>query len=793
MMANRRQKGGRAFPLAIGALAAAAQLSAACVRPAWGHANARGTDPPQGARLTVLPPSIRLWFDEAVVPEVSTLRLLDRAGKAVQEGPLKFTDSERKAAEFALGRIEPGAYTVAWKVLSAVDGHVTRGAFAFANVPPGFEGAVGMLAAPEATSPGQRAWIWALRSFRVAAVWAHLLALLAITGLVVVWLGVVRPAAASGAPLGALPPGLIPLISRGALVSLAGGVLSLQLEWLQVSEAPAAQTLQLLLFFPAIPVALGTWSSIATFIRLALLTGIASLAMRLKEDDLIALPGVLILSVSSLASVAVASHVAAAGGLWWAVPDFVHLSAAALWTGGLILLARLASIPMGDSASGLARIPLREAMRRFTPWAAASVVLLVLTGSLGALVQVPAWAALWRTLYGGTLTTKVLLLLPLLGLALLNTLWCRGKLVNGGSGARGQGPVGARVWAWGKRRFGRSDWAVRGEVALAGVALLCAAALTQLPPPKDAAYGPSPPITLEARADGLTLAITITSPGGLLAPSRAALSVLDAQGQPPPDARVILRPETMEEEVRIQPVTATARGDGWYDAEIFFSMRGRWDLLAIVRRKGQEDALARFALMLSDSGFSRIDPDAPRTTRLSLSAAWAGQATRRQVLIGAGLALGSCVLAGIGAWRRRWAEVGMAFGLLVVAWLYLWPALAVDTTPATLRRNPMAADSKSLEAGRALFSENCAICHGARGRPSPLDLAPTLAMYAVNLDLTADHMAQHTDGDLFWWLARGIPGTPMPAYGEGLNDEERWHLVNYIRSLRQRAQLRTQD
>jgi mono/diheme cytochrome c family protein len=66
-------------------------------------------------------------------------------------------------------------------------------------------------------------------------------------------------------------------------------------------------------------------------------------------------------------------------------------------------------------------------------------------------------------------------------------------------------------------------------------------------------------------------------------------------------------------------------------------------------------------------------------------------------------------------------------------------------------------------------------------------------MYAVNLDLTADHMAQHTDGDLFWWLARGIPGTPMPAYGESLNDEERWHLVNYIRSLRKRTGLRAQD
>jgi copper transport protein len=792
-MASKRQEGGHTSILVIGALVAAAHLSVACARPAWAHANARGTDPPQGARLTVLLPSIRLWFDEAVVPEVSTLRLLDRAGKVVQEGPLKFTDPERKAAEFPLEKIEPGAYTVAWKVLSAVDGHVTRGAFAFANVPPGFEGTVGALAAPEATGPGQLARIWALRSLRVAAVWAHLLALLAITGLPVMWLAVLRPAAATGTPLGALPPGLIPLISRGALVSLAGGVLSLQLEWLQVSEAPAAQTLQLLLFFPAIPVALGTWSSIATFIRLALLTGVAALATRLREDDLIALPGVLVLSVSSLASVAVASHVAAAGGLWWAVPDFVHLCAAALWTGGLILLARLASTPAGDGASGLAGIPLREAMRRFTPWAATSVVLLVLTGSLAALVQVPAWAALWRTLYGATLSIKVLLLLPLLGLGLLNTLWCRRRLVNGGPGGEGRGAVGAQVWAWGERRFGRSDWAVRGEAALAGIALLCAAALTQLPPPKDAAYGPPPPITLEARADGLTLALTITSPGGLLAPSRAALSVLDAQGQPPPDARVILRAETMEEEVRVPTVTATARGDGWYDAELFFSMRGRWDLLAIVRRKGQEDAVARFALMLSDAGISRIDPDAPRTTRLSLSAAWAGRATRRQVLIGAGLALGSCVLAGIGAWRRRWAEVGMAFGLLVVAWFYLWPALAVDTTPATLRRNPIVADSKSLEAGRALFSENCAICHGARGRPSPLELAPTLAMYAVNLDLTADHMAQHTDGDLFWWLARGIAGTPMPAYGESLNDEERWHLVNYIRSLRERRGLRTQD
>ena len=121
---------------------------------AWGHAVLRGTDPPVGSHLTALPASIRLWFDEAVVPEVSTLRLLDRSGKAIKETALRLTDPERKAAVFDPGKLEPGAYTVAWKVLSAVDGHVTRGVFAFAYVPPGFEGIVGTLGSPAAASPG---------------------------------------------------------------------------------------------------------------------------------------------------------------------------------------------------------------------------------------------------------------------------------------------------------------------------------------------------------------------------------------------------------------------------------------------------------------------------------------------------------------------------------------------------------------------------------------------------------------------------------------------------------------
>ena len=32
-------------------------------------------------------------------------------------------------------------------------------------------------------------------------------------------------------------------------------------------------------------------------------------------------------------------------------------------------------------------------------------------------------------------------------------------------------------------------------------------------------------------------------------------------------------------------------------------------------------------------------------------------------------------------------------------------------------------------------------------------------------DLTARHTADHTAGDLYWWLTHGIATGPMPAFG----------------------------
>jgi mono/diheme cytochrome c family protein len=83
--------------------------------------------------------------------------------------------------------------------------------------------------------------------------------------------------------------------------------------------------------------------------------------------------------------------------------------------------------------------------------------------------------------------------------------------------------------------------------------------------------------------------------------------------------------------------------------------------------------------------------------------------------------------------------------------------------------------------GEALFQTHCAICHGREGRgdgPSAAGLNPQPA------DLTATHVDDHTDGDIFWWLTYGIAGTAMPSFEQTLSEIERWELIHFIRSLR---------
>ena len=88
-------------------------------------------------------------------------------------------------------------------------------------------------------------------------------------------------------------------------------------------------------------------------------------------------------------------------------------------------------------------------------------------------------------------------------------------------------------------------------------------------------------------------------------------------------------------------------------------------------------------------------------------------------------------------------------------------------------RNPLAGDAQAIELGRVQFRMSCAGCHGLHatgGRNGP--------------DLTRGTFAAgDTDADLFHVISNGVPGSEMPAFGARMEDEQRWRLVSYVRSL----------
>jgi len=100
-------------------------------------------------------------------------------------------------------------------------------------------------------------------------------------------------------------------------------------------------------------------------------------------------------------------------------------------------------------------------------------------------------------------------------------------------------------------------------------------------------------------------------------------------------------------------------------------------------------------------------------------------------------------------------------------------------------KNPVPSTPESIAKGKELYLErtkgNCVFCHGETGAGNEANLARLRRKPA---DLTnKERMTAMTDGELFWKISKGIKGI-MPAGENRMKDpEERWHVVNYVRTL----------
>ena len=95
--------------------------------------------------------------------------------------------------------------------------------------------------------------------------------------------------------------------------------------------------------------------------------------------------------------------------------------------------------------------------------------------------------------------------------------------------------------------------------------------------------------------------------------------------------------------------------------------------------------------------------------------------------------------------------------------------------------NPIKASSESLARGKNLFEVNCATCHGLNGNgngPAALGIAtfPRQLWAWYNTDSS-------TDGYLYWFVTNGR--NEMPPWGLVMSENERWDVINYIKTLKQ--------
>ena len=172
----------------------------------------------------------------------------------------------------------------------------------------------------------------------------------------------------------------------------------------------------------------------------------------------------------------------------------------------------------------------------------------------------------------------------------------------------------------------------------------------------------------------------------------------------------------------------------------------------------------------------------PFTIRLSLSALEGRAADATRALIGSQIAVIGLVALIAGLAMRAWrlplaavalAAVGAGVGLAI-------PPLSIDAYPTTYLRPSVPYQASAITAGAALYQSHCAGCHGPRGAGDGPD-GRTLPRSPA--DLRAPHTAQHTAGDLFWWISHGIPGSGMPGFGSQLTEDQRWELINFLRAL----------
>lgn len=752
-------------------LGAAAFFAREPSAPADAHALLVRADPPVNSQLREPPSELTLYFSEPLERRFSSVRVTDQNGNRVEQA-VEFDDADKALMRVSLAELSPGYITVDWETVSSVDGHRITGSYpitilnqdgSLAAQPPA--GASSTVAGDEA-DPG-----------RVVAKAVLLIAASLVVG-ALAFLAFVTPNTPENVR-GAFEGRILWLLTMSFVVLVVAGFADLALQAVDI-DTTISQTLKtqwgerwlwrhLVLIQPALLLPI-MWRNQGA--RRALAFG-----------SLVGLAAYFGIASSS-------SHAAAGGGSFWAAgSDFVHLLAASVWIGMLVVLAVYFAWTRGH-LSGQERFEAQaQALRRFSLAAVFSVALLLLTGVVNAVIEVGALGDLFDTGYGQVLLLKLFLLIPLLAIGLRNAYLLRPQLVQ---------ETAERTSEQRREFIGELETelnkTVRWEVAFAVLVLAVVALLVQLTPTRGRVDTPAQGETYVRTADAEGLFVTLrvdpnepgpntfevylagatdtveqlrlefVQPGGFASPSRLEMDASNPPtfyvGQGPfltdpglwtmtlnirRNAGFDLRLDFDDEVEAVAPVTSDARIGGSFDSPIDFTLSVTL-LLAV--------AAAGTAILVAGSLPRPGYPDGYLAWAME-EATYRLPVTQLRPVISLGLLI----------------AVGITLGYIVGT--HTDKPLSGDEASAG---NPVPSTQESIDTGRMLFMANCTQCHGETGRGDG-PLASTLSIPPANL---YDHIPYHPDQFFFGVMTKGLSGV-MPAFEDVLTEDQRWNILNFLR------------
>ncbi|HEV2344410.1 MAG TPA: copper resistance protein CopC [Actinocrinis sp.] len=386
------------FRSLLAALGAAMALVLAVAGPASAHASLERTDPSDGSVLAVQPAVIAAQFDESVGVSADSLRVFSPDGTRVDNGTTTHGAQDDIITVSLRSGLGNGTYTVAWHVVSA-DSHPVSGAFTFS------------VGAPSRTTVNATA-VETRSSTAVgvvygAARWAAYLSFALLAGtimfLALCW------------PKGATARGTFRLIVIGWVTLVASSVLQLLLQGVYSSGLPVSR-----IFDPSvIQVTTATRFGSTIEVRLLILAlaapavtiGVQRLATQTLGQRMRSAALVLLGTLGAAATWAATGH--ASTGIQVpisVVSDILHLTAMAVWLGGLAVLTLLVLRDPEKPKQAAA------AVKRFSTVALTCVLVMIGTGTYQAWRDVGSLHVLFDETYGRLVLVKISGLLVLIGL-----------------------------------------------------------------------------------------------------------------------------------------------------------------------------------------------------------------------------------------------------------------------------------------------------------------------------------------------------------------------------------------